>query len=252
MALYLITGASSGIGEALSREAVRRGHSVYGVARRGELLDRLRDELGEAFVPFVCDVADSEAVAALCDRLPALPDVLLLNAGIGDFDNLHEIELALHRRTFEINYFGVVNVIAALFPRLKARGSGHVVAVSSLAGYRGLPQASAYSASKAAVTAAIEGMRLTYGRFGILFSAVHPGFVKTPMTSVNKGPMPFLWTADKAANYILRGVERRCLNIVFPLPLRILTAISWLLPARLHLALLGLKGKPRAPKGSGT
>jgi NAD(P)-dependent dehydrogenase (short-subunit alcohol dehydrogenase family) len=229
----------------LSREAIHRGFDVIGVARRGELLQKMATELGGRFTPITCDVADAVAVQAMCDALQKTPDVLILNAGVGNFDNKHELDLELHRRTFDINYFGALNVIAALFEKMKTRKSGHVVVTSSLAAYRGLPLAAAYCASKAALTTAVESMRLTYGRFGLDFTTIHPGFVKTPMTDTNTDPMPFLWAADKAAIYILDRVERRCKNIVFPLPIRLGSALLRLLPAWLHYKLLHIKGNRR-------
>ena len=240
MAVYLITGVSSGIGRELARQAVGRGHEVFGLARRAELLESLKTELGEHFTPYVCDVTDKERVRTVCGELPKLPNIVILNAGVGDFDSRHRVDAAIHERSFAVNYFGALYVIEALFPGFAKRGSGRFVAVSSLAGYRGLARAAAYDASKAALTTAMESMRLTYARKGIGFTVVMPGFVDTAMTQGQKN-MAFLYTAEKAARTMLNGIERKKHNIIFPWPMRLLIAMVRLFPASLHYRLFRLK-----------
>ncbi len=239
MAVYLITGASSGIGEQMARLAVKRGHRVFALARRIDRLEILREDLGEMLVPIACDVTDKARVKEICDGLNELPDVVFLNAGYGLMDSHKAFDIELHERTFAINYFGVLHFVAALFERMKERGSGTFVATSSLAAYRGLPDSAAYGSSKAAISSAFEAMRLTYGRAGLQFLTVHPGFIDTPMTQGNKHPMPFLYTAEKAARCILDGAERGKLNINFPLPMWLGMVILRLLPPKLYRKLVG-------------
>jgi NAD(P)-dependent dehydrogenase (short-subunit alcohol dehydrogenase family) len=237
---YLITGASSGIGEQLVREAVTRGHTVYGAARRREKLEELKSELGGMFAPLVLDVADKQAVRTACDGLAILPDVVVLDAGLGDADAKKEFDIGVHERLFAVNYFGALHFVDALFGRFVERGSGTFAAVSSLAGYRGLPGTAAYCASKAAVSVAFESMRCTYpfSRTGVRFITVHPGFVDTPMTSVNKFKMPFLWTPKKAARWILDGIECGKPHINFPWPMWLLLTLTRLVPPRIYARLM--------------
>lgn len=241
MAVFLITGASSGMGAAMARLLCDRGQTVYGLARRVEVLNETAKRY-DRFFAFACDVTRYEDVKAVCAQLPQVPDVAILNSGIGDFDPPEAINLAVHQRTFATNYFGVLHVMNELYPRMAQRGSGKFVAMSSLAANRGLPGAAAYCASKAAVSVLMESFRVTYGRkSGIEFLVVHPGFVATPMTAKNKDKMLFLWSAEKAADYILAGIERNRLSINFPLPMRIGMGLLRFVPAGVYRRVASLK-----------
>lgn len=246
MAHYLITGCSTGIGEALAREAVRRGHTVLGAARRSERLEALARELGPAFTPLTLDVSDKAAVATALSAIEPLPDVVLLNAGVGTFDNAACFDLSVHEKSFATNYFGVLNVVDALFARMLERKRGVFVATSSLAAFRAMPNSAAYGASKAALSTAFESMRLTYGKWsGLKFLTIHPGFVETAMTAPNKTPMPFLWKPEKAARFILNGVEKGRLHINFPWPMCVAIALVRFLPPSWLYALVGRKKGPK-------
>jgi NAD(P)-dependent dehydrogenase (short-subunit alcohol dehydrogenase family) len=238
MALYLVTGASSGIGEALCRRLVQRGDRVVGVARDEEKLAAFALGLGPAFTPMPCDVSDREAVSRLGEALPELPDVVILSAGIGRLDSRKQLDATLHERIFATNYFGVLYVVEALLPRFRERGRGVFVGISSLAARRGMPRSVAYAASKAALSSALESMRMTWGSKGIRFIRVEPGFVATPMTAGN-GSMPFLMSADEAARRILRGVDKGRLDIVFPWPMALLFSLLRLLPERWYARVVG-------------
>jgi NADP-dependent 3-hydroxy acid dehydrogenase YdfG len=207
---------------------VAAGHTVYGAARRAEVLARLASELGASFVPVVVDVTDREAVRRACASLPAVPDVVILNAGVGENETRKAFDIAIHERTFAVNYFGALNFVDALMPAFMARGSGKFVAISSLAAYRGLPKGGAYGASKAAITTAFESCRNTYRETGVRFVTVHPGFVDTPMQKGVK--MPLMWPVRKAAARILRGIRCGCSDITFPLAVRVILAAGRLMP----------------------
>ncbi len=239
MSVFLISGASSGLGEQLCRVALSQGHTVYGVARREDVLQEMARQLGERFKPLVCDVTDSEAIKRTCADLPDVPDTVILCAGIGDMESSRAFDVALHRKIFAVNYFGVLDFVEALFPAMSERKRGTLAVISSLAGYRGLPKAAAYAASKAAISTAMESLRLTYGKTGLRFVNVHPGFIDTPMTQSNKHPMPFMWSAEKAARHILTKLERGWLNINFPLPIWMMILFARLLPAGLYKMLMG-------------
>lgn len=240
MAVYLITGASSGIGAEMCRETIARGNKVYGLARRKNLLDQMHEKWGEMFTPLVCDVTDQEAVKNICAALPELPDVVILNAGIGTPDSKTEVDVSHNRRIMEVNYFGALYFIDALFLRFVERKSGAFVGISSIAAYRALPVGSAYCAGKAALSSALESMRITYWHTGVRFITVHPGFVDTPIIQGKDFSKPFMWSPDRAAKTILDGVEKGKLNIVFPLIMRMSAAIYRMLPARLYRRLMSV------------
>ena len=168
----------------------------------------------------------------VCERLPALPDIAILNAGAGDLDSRREFNLGLHEWTFAVNYFGALYWIGELFPHFVERGRGVFVGIASMAAYRGLPEAAAYCASKAALSIALEAMAVTYKQTGLRFVTVHPGFVDTPMAKGANRPLQ--WSPPKAAAYIMRGIDRGSANIEFPWPMRLLTGFARLLPAGLY------------------
>jgi len=232
--LYLVTGASSGIGRELCAQLVGRGDTVCGVARRREVLEQMRGELSERFVPIPCDVTDLDAVVRACASLPALPDTVILNAGMGIGESSKRVDTDIHSRTLATNYFGAIHFVDALLPRFIERGAGTFAATSSLAAWRGIPRSAAYGASKAALTSAFESMRGLYWRHGVRFVTIHPGFVDTPMTRGQKG-MFLVWTPERAVRRILRGLDRGCVDITFPLGTRLLLGLLRLLPARLYL-----------------
>lgn len=239
MAVYLITGASSGIGEELSRQAVAAGHTVYGAARRAEALGKLGSALGTAFTPVVLDVTDKKAVNAACLSLSVLPDVVVLNAGVGENESRNAFDASVHERTFTVNYFGAIYIVEALLPAFMKRGAGAFVAISSLAAYRGLPLGGAYGASKAALTTAFESMRVTYGWSGVRFVTVHPGFVDTPIQ--NGAKLPFMWPVSKAARRILHGIDHGRRDITFPWIIRLAMLALVHMPAWLYERVMGRK-----------
>jgi NADP-dependent 3-hydroxy acid dehydrogenase YdfG len=179
------------------------------------------------------DVADRtalrSAIAALESRLGPT-DVMVANAGFGaptriDPLNTHDVE-----QTIRVNILGVIYSIEAVLPGMIARGQGQVVAISSLAAYKGLPGESAYCASKAAVNSYMEGMRIALRSKGVVVTTVCPGFVETPMTTMNSA-MPFLISADAAARRIARLIVRRKGGVArFPLPMSLLMSLIARLP----------------------
>jgi short-subunit dehydrogenase len=217
----------------MARQAHAQGHTVYGVARREDKLQELQGELGDRFASFVCDVADTQAVIAVCEKLPETPDVVIMNAGYGLMDSRKKFDIELHEYTYKVNYFGALAWIHALLPKFTERKSGKFVAISSLAATRGLPKAAAYGSSKAALSTTMESLRLTYRRSPIQFLTVQPGFIHTPMTKGNKG-MVFVWKAERAARYILKKVQRGKLVISFPLPMRFIMRLLLAMPPRMY------------------
>jgi short-subunit dehydrogenase len=218
----VITGASSGIGWELAREMARQGCRVGLVARRRDNLAALAEEITKAggtaaFAP--ADVADREqTVSAIRDVREQLGpvDLLIANAGVGAPTVLNPLNVANVEKMYRVNVFGVIYSIEAVLPEMLTRRSGHLVAVSSLAAYKGLPGESGYSSSKAAVNNFMEGLRIQLRDKGIAVTTVCPGFVRTPMTEVNKFHMPWLLDADEAARRIVRALAAKKKVYNFP------------------------------------
>ncbi|WP_036554136.1 SDR family NAD(P)-dependent oxidoreductase [Nocardioides insulae] len=236
---FWIVGASSGIGAALAREFSRRGAEVAISARRvDDLLDVARDEM--AVVP--CDVTDRTAVLAAAGEVGASvggPDVVVWSAGYWDRFDAAAWDADAFARHVEVNLLGLNNLLAAVLPGMVRARGGHLVAIASVAGYRGLAGAEAYGATKAAQLNLLEGLRAALRRYGVRVTTVSPGFVRTPMTRDNDFPMPFIVEPEEAALAIVEGLRRRRTEIVFPLPMAILMKTARVLPVRAWAALSG-------------
>ena len=239
-ATVLVTGASSGIGRALVLEYARRGAQVVAAARREDELTALCDEVkaaGGRASSIVCDVTDVEAAVEMvrkAERDMGSLDMLVSNAGVGGATHASRLDVASVSRMIDVNVRGAIAPLVAAIPIMLGLQRGQLVGVSSLAGRRALPTTGAYNASKAALSMFLETLHLDLGPSGILVSDVQPGFVATPITAVNKFPMPFLWDAPKAARYIADRLERAPRIIAFPLPMDLLTRFATYLPYGLH------------------
>ncbi len=236
----LITGASSGIGSELARQLARRRNRLILIARRQELLQQLVQQLPQGeqqHLLFSCDVADAQQVKDVCEWLTSSSvqiDVLLLNAGVGEGFDARNIDLDTFRHQVDVNFFGVVYFVKYLLPQFIERGGGVIAATGSLAGYRGVPNAAPYSASKAALMNFIESLRIDVRRYNIQCTLISPGFVKTPMTDKNDYVMPFIMSTEKAARIIIRGLQRGRSEIHFPLRLSLCAKVARLFPNRFY------------------
>lgn len=233
----VITGASSGIGAALARELSRRGWAVALLARRGGLLRALAAELRQA-VAVECDVTDAAAVAAAVRHAEAVLggafDLAVANAGISVPTWATRFSVADADRIIDVNVLGTFHLFAAVVPSMVERHSGHFAGVASIAGLRGLPSASVYSASKAAMQAFLEASRVELAGHGVAVTIVNPGWVDTPIIAKYKGAVPFLVPADRAARIIADGLERRARVIQFPLPMSLVGHFIRVLPDALY------------------
>lgn len=216
------TGAGKGIGRAAACNLARRGWRVAASARTTADLDRLVAEAGGDTGPiraFPLDVTDAAAVEAGVDAIEKACGPIrlaLLNAGTHQPTPARDFDAGAVRMLMETNYFGVVNALAVLLPRLIARRSGHVAVVASVAGYRGLPSAAGYGASKAALINLCEALKPELDGCGVRLSLINPGFVRTPLTDRNPFPMPFLMEADDAADRLVSGLESGRFETTFP------------------------------------
>ncbi|MFV3074273.1 SDR family NAD(P)-dependent oxidoreductase [Niveispirillum fermenti] len=215
--LAWVTGASSGIGEHVALALAAEGWTVLASARGAAALATLaaRTAGPGRIIPAPLDVTDAAGVKAV---LAAHGPVALavLNAGTYRPDAARDLDPAQFGRTMDVNLMGVVNSLAAILPGMIGRRQGHVVIVSSVAGYRGLPRSLAYGASKAALINLAESLKLDVERHGIKTQLVCPGFIKTPLTDRNDFPMPFLMPVERAAARLVAGLKGNGFQITFP------------------------------------
>jgi short-subunit dehydrogenase len=231
-----ITGASSGLGAEMARQMARDGLKVGLTARRADRLERvaemIRSEGGSAVVE-VADAGDPDAtrsaLGAIARRLGPI-DLLVANAGVGESTTGPAFSAEAFERMVRVNLIGAAYAIEAVLPSMIDRGQGQIVGISSLAGYRGLPGVAGYSATKAALSALLEGLRPELERLGIAVTVVHPGFVRTEMTAGRTSPQPFLMDAEPAVRIILRGVAARRSRVDFPSRMAGLMGLVRLLP----------------------
>ncbi len=238
--VVLITGASSGIGRALALELGKRGARLALTARRGAELLRLSEEIeragGEALA-LPADVRDPAAMDGAAKKVQerwGRIDVLVANAGMSSTTAGTRLNASEVGDVITINVLGVVNSVAAVLPSMLERGAGHLVAISSLASYRGMPKSGAYSASKAAVSTFFESLRVDLRRSGVAVTVIHPGFIRTPMTANRKKKLPFLLEVDDAACRITKAIERRARTYAFPWQLASLVRVIKHMPGALY------------------
>jgi short-subunit dehydrogenase len=232
----MITGASSGIGRGLAVELASRGAKLGLVARRVEVLEEVVREIeaagGKAFAA-PADVQNPGSIGAAADKLRAglgPIDVLVANAGIAPVKDAAELSGEEVAEVMNVNVIGVANSVAAVLPQMVASGHGHLVAISSLAAYRGVPNSAAYCASKAAVSAFFESLRLDLEPRGIDVTIIHPGFIKTALTAGRKAQMPFLMELDDAVKKIAKAIEKRRKRYSFPWQLATIVRAGMIMP----------------------
>jgi len=234
----IITGASSGIGAALARELSQRGWSLALLARRKEMLDELVAELQTQAVAVECDVTDLQSVRDAVVRGTEVfggPfDLAVANAGISVPTWAANFKVEDAERIIRVNVLGMFYLFDATVPAMLERGSGRFAGIASIAGFRGLPSSSVYSASKAAMQTFLEASRVELTPRGVGITIVNPGWVDTPIIEKYKGAVPFLVKAPDAARRIADGLERGAREVEFPLPMVFLTRLMRLFPNALY------------------
>lgn len=244
-ASIVITGASSGIGEALALDYAAPGITLALSGRDAGRLQAVAEACrvkGATVDSGQIDVVDREALAAWLTRFDeAHPvDLLIANAGISiDKDNSSLDDFSIVRQTFAVNVDGVFNTVEPLVGRMIARGRGQIAMVSSLAGFIGLPYSASYNASKAAVRVWGESLRHVLKKSGIGVSVICPGFVTSRMTANAPFPMPFLMSSARASAIIRSGLARDKARIAFPLGTKAGVWLGAALPAGWTARLLG-------------
>jgi short-subunit dehydrogenase len=233
----MITGASSGIGKGLALDIAARGARLGLLARRQDLLDEIVRAVKGRAVAVTADVRDAHAMKAAADRVRrelGPIDMLIANAGIGTSAHVAQLDPDHMANVININVLGAANSVAAVVPQMVERGHGQLVAISSLAAYRGLPKSAAYCASKAALSAYFESVRLDLRNTGVTVTIIHPGFIKTPLTAGREAKMPYLMELDDAIPKIVSAIEKGKKSIAFPWQLATVVRAGMLMPAFMY------------------
>lgn len=234
--VVLVTGGSSGIGRGLGVELARRGAAVGLLARRADRLAEIVGEIksaGGQAQALPADVTSASAVRNAAEGLSAKfgpIDVLFANAGVGGSTHATELSAAEVAKLIDVNVMGVVNSVTAVLGDMVKRGQGQLVAISSLAAYRGLPKSAAYCSSKAAVSAFFESLRLDLRGTGVNVTIIHPGFIKTQLTAGRQAQLPWLMELDEAVNKILTATEKRKKSYAFPWQLATIIRAGMIMP----------------------
>ena len=236
----LVTGASSGIGRELARQLGRGGVQVALVARRREELEVLAEEIkgsnGRAIVLPADLRRPEEAVRIIAEAEQNLSrlDLVIANAGVGSEGPIQEAAWEKMIETMMVNSLAPMAMIRAALPGMLKRKSGYIAGISSLASYRGLPRSGAYSCSKAALSTFLESLRVDIRGQGVSVIDIHPGYIRTPMTSKHKFKMPFLMDVDRAAGLILNAIVRKKPVYSFPWQMALLLRIAHIMPIWLY------------------
>ncbi len=248
--LVFITGASSGIGQALALQYYRAGAHLALLARRTADIERWAVEQGlapERWRVYGADVADEAALLRAgrdCIAAQGLPDVVIANAGISlGMDTAEFDDLDVMRRTFATNNIGLAATFHPFLAAMQQRGSGTLVGIASVAAIRGLPGHGAYCASKAAVVAYCESLRGECRGSGVRVVTLLPGYIATPLTSGNRYSMPFLMPVEAFAAQALRAIRAQTSYRVIPWQMGVLAKLLRVLPNWLYDRLLA--GRPR-------
>lgn len=241
-----ITGASSGIGEALAWEFAARGYNLIVMARREDRLAALTAKIQDKYpqvtaVAVSCDVAELDSIYPALEQGQSLAgglDMVVANAGIAGVQRTGVDDFSKCQRVIQVNLLGGMATVDAAARLFRSQGRpGTIVGVSSVAAYKGLPGSGAYSASKAGFSNFLDATRMELKRHGIKVISVHPGFIKTDLAP-NMEKYPFVIEADKAAQEMVNGVEKGSSNIIVPaMPWKVLGRVTPLLPDDIYTKL---------------
>ena len=250
MRRVFITGASTGIGAALARHYAGADTAIGLFARRRDLLEKLASGLPGRTSIYASDISDRSTVAAAAQDFIArfgAPDLVIANAGVSvgtRGDELQDID-KLHR-VLAVNVTGLAATLAAFAPAMRTAGQGTLCGIASVAGFRGIPGAGAYSSSKAAAIAWLEALRNELAGSGVSVVTICPGYIDTPMTQVNRYPMPFLISAEEAAARFARAIAANRRLAVIPWQMALVSLLLRALPGMLYDRLAARA--PRKPR----
>ena len=248
----VITGASSGIGEALAREYAKQGAILCLIARRAGTLAKLKDTLPTTCLTYAADVRDAPSMQQAAGdfiKQQGCPDIVIANAGIsrGTLTE-HPQDLVAFQAILDTNVMGMVKTFQPFLAQMRKQKRGMLVGIASISGFRGIPGVSAYSASKAAAISYLESLRVELHGSGVSVLTVCPGYIATPMTANNPYPMPFIISAEAAAKKIISAIALRRKFLVIPWQMAILGRLLKILPLWLYDR--ELSKAPRKPRDS--
>ena len=236
--VVMITGASSGLGKGMALEIAARGGHLGLLARREELLKEIVEETRNVKAVYAtADVRDAKAVREAADRFRSELgpiDILIANAGIGTSDHATSLTPEHAANVIGINVLGAINSVGAVLPEMLERKKGRLVAISSLAAYRGLAKSAAYCASKAALSAYFESLRIDLRHTGVGVTTIHPGFIKTDLTAGSNAKMPYLMELEDGVRKILNAIEKEKKTYAFPWQLATIVRATRLMPASMY------------------
>ena len=236
-----ITGASSGIGKALALKFANENWSVAISARRENILKEI-SESNENIKSFPLDVTDKTKCKEVFEQIKnhyGNVDICFFSTGTWNPKKEKDIDVEQIENVFKVNFFGTVNSIKAVEEYFKNKNNGIITIVSSIAGYRGLPNSTGYGPSKSALNNLAESLYFDFGRHNVRVCLVSPGFIKTPMTDKNDFKMPFLKTSEFAADKIYDGlINQNNFEIHFPKQLTLTLKLFGLLPSKIYFYLV--------------
>ena len=222
----------------MALEIAARGGHLGLLARREDLLKEIVEEARNVkAVAATADVRDAKAVREAADRFRTELgpiDILIANAGIGTADHVVSLTPEHAAKVIGINVLGAVNSVAAVLPEMVERKEGRLVAISSLAAYRGLAKSAAYCASKSALSAYFESLRIDLRRTGVGVSTIHPGFIKTDLTAGRHSKMPYLMELDDGVRKIVTAIEKEKKTYAFPWQLATIVRAGMLMPVAMY------------------
>ncbi len=237
-----ITGGSTGIGKALALKFASKGWNVAISARRENLLKAISDTNAN-ISSYPLDVTDKLKCKEVFEEIKKKfedIDICFFSTGTWNPKKEKDIDVEQIEDVFKINFFGTLNSIKAVEEYFKNKKGGKIAIVSSIAGYRGLPNSTGYGPSKSALNNLAESLYFDFGRSNVRVCLVSPGFIKTPMTDKNDFKMPFLKTAEYAADKIYDGlVNKNIFEIHFPKSLTLILKFLSFLPSKLYFSLIG-------------
>ena len=231
-----VTGASAGIGKAVAEKFAKENWKVAVSARSTELLDEMAKN--ENIFSYPLDITEQKKNSEVFNKIVndfGNIDLCIFSSGIYERKFEKEINIESIKRTFEVNYLGVVNSVKSVESYFKKKESGQIAIVSSPVGYRGLPKSTGYTPSKAALNNFTQGIYFDFKKFNIRVNLISPGFIKTRLTDKNDFPMPFLKSSEYAAVKIYNGlINSNRFEIIFPFPIAVMYRIFRILPNNIY------------------